>query len=73
MYRSLDVVSSRSARLLGANRSVAEVSLQTVGADFERVQLDSITWSISYCANLVCFVQFGYVQTCCIACHPPGW
>ena len=26
MYKSLDVVSSRSARLLGANRSIAEVS-----------------------------------------------
>ena len=26
MYKSLDVVSSRSARLLGANRSIAEVT-----------------------------------------------
>ena len=29
MYRSLDVVSSRSARLLGANRSIAEVGIHS--------------------------------------------
>lgn len=29
MYRSLDVVSSRSARLLGANRSIAEVGINS--------------------------------------------
>lgn len=29
MYKSLDVVSSRSARLLGANRSIAEVLLDS--------------------------------------------
>jgi len=30
MYKSLDVVSSRSARLLGANRSIAEVGQHDV-------------------------------------------
>lgn len=46
MYKSLDVVSSRSARLLGANRSIAEVSqLDVICLTMPSITQAQVQWS----------------------------
>ncbi len=46
MYKSLDVVSSRSARLLGANRSIAEVSqLDVICLTMPSIRQAHVQWS----------------------------